>query len=228
MRISLAILNKQFKDSLSNLPTLMIIIIYPMVAFVMIKALGGQEEVGEMMIPMFATMHCCFAPAIIASNIISEEKEKGTLRSLIMSGVGRINYLLSISMFVVSVSMISGSTFLLMDKFNRGYTFRFLLAMLLGAVISTLLGLCIGINSKNTSAANGTAVPVGLVITLIPMLAQFNDSIAKVSKMLYSGRISIIIRDGADASFTAAAVIALYLVVFTFGLVVLFRKKGLD
>ena len=228
MRTSLAILNKQFKDSLNNLPTLMIIMIYPIVAFIMIIAMRGEEFAGRMFISMFATMHCCFAPATTASNIISEEKEKGTLRSLIMSGVSRINYLVSISLFVILASMLTGSTFLLMDQFDCEYAFKFLSAMFLGAVTSTLLGLCIGINSKNTAAANGMAVPVGLTISLIPMLAQFNDGIAKVSKLLYSGRISLILGDGGNVSWDTAAVIGAYLVLFSVILVFLFKKKGLE
>lgn len=227
MRTSFAIFHKQCKDSLHNLPTLMIMLIYPVVAFIMITAVG-EEGASEMFISMFATMHCCFAPATIASNILSEEKEKGTLRSLILSGVGRVNYLVSVSLFVIIMTMFTGSAFLLMDSFDRESLWKFLAAMLSGAVISTLLGLCIGIDSKNVSAANGIAVPAGLTLTLIPMLSNFNDTIAKVSQWLYSGRISLILRQSETLCGETAAVMLAYLVVFSVGVVLLFKKKGLE
>lgn len=227
MRTSLAILNKQCKDSLRNLPTLMILVIYPAVAFVMIAAVG-EEGAGAMFVSMFATMHCCFAPMTIASNLLAEEKEKGTLRSLLLSGVGRGNYLVSIAWFVIFISMLTGGTFLLMDSFDRAYRLTFWAAMLAGVVISTLLGLCIGIRSRNVAAANGMAVPVGLVFSLLPMLAQFNAGMANVSKFLYSGRISLILRGSGNVSWQAAAVMLAYLAVFAAGLAVIFKKRGLE
>ncbi len=232
MRTSLAIFNKQFKDSINNLQSLMIMVIYPVVAFIMVIALGDQEgmdgPMSGMFISMFATMHCSFAPLTIASTIISEEKEKGTLRSLIMSGVGRVNYLISISLFIIITVMLTGSTFLLMDEFTQQEICKFLITTLCGTVISTLLGLCIGINAKNVAAANGMAMPVGLMLSLIPMLAQFNDSIAKVSKFTYSGQISLVLEGGNDITTEMLAVCGAYVVAFATLLVVLFKKKGLE
>ena len=227
MRTSFALLHKQCKDSLCNLPTLMILVIYPAVAFVMITAIGAQEGTSQMFVSMFATMHCCFAPATVAANILAEEKEKGTLRSLLLSGVGRVNYLVSLSVFVIFAALLTGSTFLLMDSFDRAYLSAFWIAMSAGAVISTLLGLCIGILSRNTAAANGMAVPVGLVFSLLPMLAQFNDTIAKAAKLLYSGHISLLL-GGSSASWQTAAVLFTYFAIGAVGVTALFQKKGLE
>lgn len=232
MRTSLAILNKQLKDSLNNLQSLMVMVIYPAVAFVMIIALGNQDgtdgPMSSMFISMFATMHCAFVPITIASIVISEEKEKGTLRSLIMSGVGRVNYLFSTSLFIIIAVMLTGSTFLLMDEFTQQEVCKFLITMLCGTVISTLLGLCIGVNAKNVAAANGMAMPVGLVLALIPMMAQFNDAIAKVSKYTYSGQISLVLGGSNDITVEMLAVCGAYAVIFAGLLVALFKKKGLE
>ncbi|MGN0473963.1 MAG: ABC transporter permease [Acutalibacteraceae bacterium] len=232
MRTTLAILNKQCKDSLNNLPSLMIMIIYPAVAFIMVTALGSQDGIdgpmSSMFISMFATMHCAFVPITIASTVISEEKEKGTLRSLIMSGVGRVNYLISISLFIIVAVMLTGCTFLLMDKFTHQEMCEFIVTMLCGTVISTLLGLCIGINAKNVAAASGTAMPVGLVLALLPMLAQFNDAIAKVSKFTYSGQISLVLEGGRAVTAEMLEVCGAYAVIFAVLLTLIFRKKGLE
>lgn len=228
MKTSLAIWNKQCKDTLRNFPTLIILIIYPIVAFIMISAMRVQDGANEMFLAMFATMHCCFAPAVTAANMLAEEKEKGTLRSLILSGVSRVNYLASTALFVMAAVMLTGGTFLLMDRFGSEYILRFWAAMLCGTVISTLLGLCIGIDSQNVAAANGMAVPVGLAITLIPMLAQFNDGIAKIARWLYSGQISMILRNGETVSLRAIVTCLVYLSVLWLTLLLLFRKKGLE
>lgn len=228
MRTTLAILNKQCKDSLSNLQSMMVLLIYPVVAFIMILALGDQEGMSSMFISMFAAMHCSFIPIVLASTIIAEEKEKGTLRSLITSGVGRINYLISISLFVIVAAMLTGGTFLLMDEFTQEEASLFLVTMLCGTMISTLIGLCVGINAKNVAAANGLAMPVGLIFALLPMLSQFNDSIAKVARFTYSRQVSLILEGGKDISTEMLAICGAYAAVLALLLVALFRKKGLE
>lgn len=227
MTTTLALLHKQIKDSLCNFQALMVMLIYPLVAFVMITALGSEDGMSGMFVTMFATMHASFAPLVTASNILSEEKEKGTLRALIMTGVSRRQYLMSVSLFVVSVTLLTGSAFLVMDAFTREHIAAFAAAMLCGAVLSTLAGLCVGIVSRNVSAANGMAVPIGLVTALLPMLARFNESLDRAARYLYSGQISRVL-DGGELTGEFAAIMAAYAVLLTVLLAFLFKKKGLE
>lgn len=227
MKAITALLIKQCKDSLRNLPSLMILIIYPAVAFVMITAMKGEQGMDDVFVPMFAAMHCSFAPLVISSNILSEEKEKGTLRSLIMAGVSRVKYLISLSVFVLVAVLLTGSAFLLMKLFDLSSAAAFAAAMLAGAAVSALIGLCIGIYSKNVTAANGIAVPVGLVFALLPMLGQFNDGIAKVAKYTYSGQLRTVF-EGGDYTLRTALVPAAYFITLSVLLIVLFRRKGME
>ena len=222
-----ALLIKQCKDSLRNLPSLMILIIYPAVAFIMITAMKDEENISDVFIPMFSAMHCSFAPLVISSNILSEEKEKGTLRSLIMAGVNRVTYLISLSVFVLCSVLLTGSSFLLMKDFSAPSAAAFFTAMLLGSVVSVLIGLCIGICSKNVTAANGMAVPVGLIFALIPMLGQFNNDIARVAKFTYSGQLRTVL-EGGDFTATIATVPAAYFVTLSVLLIILFRRNGME
>ena len=227
MKIILALLIKQCKDSLRNLPSLMILIIYPAVAFVMITAMKGEEGMDNVFVPMFAAMHCSFAPLVISSNILSEEKEKSTLRSLIMAGVSRVKILISLSVFVLTSVLLTGSAFLLMKPFTLQTAMWFAAAMLTGAAVSTLIGLCIGIYSKNVTAANGLAVPVGLVFALLPMLGQFNNGIAKVARYTYSGQLRNVF-EGGTFTLNTALVPAAYFAALSVLLIFLFRRKGME
>ncbi len=227
MKTFTAVFIKQVKDSLRNLPSLMVILIYPAVAWIMITAMGSQEDMSGFFVPVFAAMHCSFAPIMISSSILSEEKEKGTLRSLMMAGVSMVNYLISISVFVVLAAMLTGSLFLMMDHSTSSYAVTFTLAMLAGEVLSTLAGLCIGIYSKNVAAANGMAVPVGLVLALLPMLARFNDGIAKAAEYTYSGQISHLL-EGGDVTAKAICVMAAYFAALWAVLIFLFKRSSME
>lgn len=227
MKTSAAIFIKQCKDSLHNMPSLMVILIYPAVAWIMINAMRGEENMADFFVPMFAAMHCSFSPITISSNILSEEKEKGTLRSLVMAGVSGIHYLISVSVFVIFSAMLTGSTFLLMGNFDSERTVKFACAMLIGVTLSTLAGLCVGICAKNVSGANGIAVPVGLVLALLPMLGHFNSGMEKAAEYTYSGQISDFMQGG-DITSKSVAVICAYFVGLWLLLVLLFRQNKLD
>ena len=227
MKTVAALLIKQCKDSFRNLPSLMILIIYPVVAFIMITAMNGEDNMGNIFIPMFAAMHCSFAPLVISSNILSEEKEKGTLRSLVMAGVSRVKYLLSLFLFVLVAVMMTGSTFLLMKPVTSSYVGNFAAAMLLGSSVSAVVGLCIGLCSGNVTAANGIAVPVGLVFALLPMLGQFNESLSKAAEFTYSGQLRTVF-EGADYTTQTWLIPAVYLVALCGMLAFLFKRKGLE
>lgn len=224
MRTFTALFIKQCKDSMRNLPSMMILLIYPAVACIMVTAMGSEEGMSRFFVTMFGAMHCTFAPISIAANILSEEKEKGTLRSLRMAGVSMVNYLLSLSLFVILAAMLTGSLFLVMDSFDTEYAIQFCVTMLCGDVLSTLVGLCIGICSKNVAAANGMAVPVGLVLALLPMLARFNDGIAKAAEYTYSGQISMLL-EGGDVTGKTIGVCALYFAGLCVALMILFRRS---
>ena len=227
MNIITALLIKQCKDSFRNLPSLMILMIYPAVALIMITSMKSEADLDSFFVPMFAAMHCSFAPLVTSSNILSEEKEKGTLRSLVMAGVSRAKYLISLSLFVLASVMVTGSTFLFMKQTDISSAAAFMAAMLTGSAVSTLIGLCIGIYSKNVTAANGMAVPVGLIFALIPMLGQFNEGIGKAAKYTYSGEIKAVFDSGCYP-LNAVTISASYFIVLSILLLFLFRRKGME
>ena len=77
------------------------------------------------------------------------------------------------------------------------------------------------------AAANGMAVPVGLVFALLPMLGQFNGTLAKVSDCTYSGRLRTVFEGG---GFTATTLLVpgVYFVALSVLLLLLFRRKGME
>lgn len=188
-----ALFHKQTKDTLKNMPVLILFFVYPVVAAVMTQAMKNQADMGTFFISIFATMHCIFSPLVSTASIIAEEKEKNTLRVLIMSSVNLREYLLSIGGFVLMATLFTGSLFAVMSGKPVGKALLFLLFMGLGSLISIVLGSCIGLFSKNAAAANGMAVPFGMVFAFLPMLAYFNKGIEAVSKFTFGQQINYLL-----------------------------------
>ncbi len=188
-----ALFHKQVKDVFKNLPVLVLFIVYPVIAVIMTQAMKDQADMGSFFISIFATMHCVFTPIVATASIITEEKEKNTLRVLIMSNVTLREYLLSIGGFIFLATILSSSVFLLLINKSLEKSLLFILAIAIGCLISIILGVCIGLFSKNAAAANGFAVPFGMVFAFMPMLANFNPGIEAISKFTFGQQVSYLL-----------------------------------
>ena len=135
------------------------------------------------------------APLVSTSSIIAEEKEKDTLRVLIMSNVHPVQYLLGIGSYVFLLCMMGALVFGVCGGYQTTTLLQFLLIMGSGILISIIIGAIIGICAKNQMAATSLTVPVMLVLAFLPMLAMFNETIAKIAKFFYSQQDFLLINN---------------------------------
>lgn len=185
-----AVFMKQVKDTAKNMQILILFFIFPVIGAVMTNTVGPEAGSASFFITIFATMHCIITPISTAASIIAEEKEKNTLRVLIMSGVKGTEYLISIGGFVLLATLLTGSTFLLLIQSDWEMAALFMGGMFVESILSVIAGTCIGIYAKNQAAATGIAMPCGMLFAFLPMIASFNDTIAGVSKYLYSQQLA--------------------------------------
>ena len=76
--------------------------------------------------------------------------------------------------------------------------------MMTGIILSVLIGAIIGTACKSQMSATSLTVPVMMVLSFLPMLSAFNDTIKKIAAVFYSQQIYLII-SGADDGGTAKA-----------------------
>lgn len=86
-----AIFNKQLKDTLKNRSVLIQFLMFPIMAIIMQNSVKMQGMPENYFVTLFASMYIAMAPITSMAAIISEEKEKNTLRVLLMSNVSRWN-----------------------------------------------------------------------------------------------------------------------------------------
>ena len=92
-----AVMYKQFCDTLKNKLLLLLIFMYPVLAYIFYFLLKDTQEAVNIVIPIFITMHIIMAPIVCMSSIISEEKEKNTIKVLLFSGIRSYEYLLGVA-----------------------------------------------------------------------------------------------------------------------------------
>lgn len=222
-----AVLINQFKDTLKNTQVLVLFVVYPIIAAVMITSMGEQTD---FFISIFAAMHMIFTPLVTTASIMAEEKEKNTLRVLIMAGIRPVEYLLSIGGFVFLCTLLTGSSFLLLGEYSVETGISTMLCMGIGCLCSIVLGLTIGGIAPNMMSANAIAVPVSMVLSFLPMIANFNNTVGKFAKYTYGQQIGYFLQNPEGYKLTAESVviIAINFLLCAIAFTYVFRRNRID
>lgn len=190
MQKSLSIFKKQLKDTLKNKAVLLQFVMFPALALIMKGAMKIDGMPETFFIELFATMYIGMAPLTGISAIISEEKEKNTLRMLMMSNVKPYEYLVGVGSYVWLLCMVGSLVMGIGAGYEQEALIYFMIVMAIGIFMSTLMGAAIGVLSKNQMSATSISVPIMLVVAFLPMLAMFNEKIGSVSRFVYSQQIN--------------------------------------
>ena len=106
----------------------------------------------------------------------------------------------------------------------------FIVFLALGIIVSEIIGAIIGIICRNQMSATSVTVPAMMVLSFLPMLSLFNDTIKSIAKYTYSQQISLLINEISNQQnyFEGIIVLLINLTVFVTIFIFAFRKKGLD
>ncbi len=193
MRHIVAILWKQMKDTFKNKAILIQFLMFPVMTIIMENAMKIDNMPKHFFANLFAVMYIGMAPLTSMSAIISEEKEKNTLRVLHISNVKAPEYFAGNALYIWSLCMLGSVVIGLAGGYQGEVLIKFMLVMSVGHLISTMLGATIGAFSKNQMMATGISVPVMMIFSFLPMLSMFNQTIKSVAKVFYSQQLNLLI-----------------------------------
>ena len=139
MRNVAAIFQKQIKDTFKNKEILIQFVMFPVLALIMEELIHVEGLPRNYFVNMFSSMFVGMAPLVSIAAVISEEKEKNTLRVLMMSGVKPAEYLLGIGSYIWLACM-AGAFIMGMTGKYKGREFAvFLMVMGVGILASMLI-----------------------------------------------------------------------------------------
>ena len=224
------IFGKQLSDTLRNKTILIQFLMFPVLVIIMENAVKIEDMPEHFFAKLFAVMFVGMAPLTCMSAIISEEKEKNTLRVLLMSNVKPGEYLIGTGAYVFVMCALGMAVFAAVGGYGGMELVRFIAVMSAGIILSELTGAVIGLFSRNQMTATSISVPVMMVIAFLPMLSMFNDTIKSVARVTYSQQISELISDigNSPASAESIAVIAVNFALAVILFITAYRKKGLE
>lgn len=139
-------------------------------------------------------MFLCLSTAIAmsvgstVSTIIAEEKEKKNLKTLLLSGVRPYEYLISVLIHPVVITVLNMVLFPIIAGANLSKIYlEYGLVVMLTAMAVILINLCIAAISSTQSKAQMNGLPIMLIVAMGPNLSQMNPDIANFIKYTFLG-----------------------------------------
>lgn len=225
-----AILWKQMKDTLKNKTILIQFFMFPVLTLIMENTVKMDGMEPNFFTNLFGVMFIGMAPLTSMASIISEEKEKNTLRVLLLSNVNPASYLLGVGIYIWAICMVGGTVIGLSGGHEGEMLLKFMFAMGVGILLSILLGAVIGVFSKNQMVATSLTVPVMMIFSFLPMLAMFNKTIEKIAGITYSQQIYQIVAnlEHSNLSLETGLVLGGNFLVAVVLFWVIYKKRGME
>ena len=225
-----AVFLKQLSDTLKNKMVLIQFVMFPMLVIIFENAIKIEDMPEHFFAKLFAVMFVGMAPLTSMSAIISEEKEKNTLRVLMMSNVKPGEYLVGVGAYVFVMCAFGTAVFAAVGGYSGADFAVFITVMSVGIILSELAGAVIGVFCSNQMTATSITVPVMMIFAFLPMLSIFNDTIKAAARVTYSQQLSELINGIGTSAVSAESVIVIsvnfVLVVALF--TIAYRRKGLE
>ena len=230
MKNTAVIFRKQLSDTLKNKTILIQFLMFPVLVIIMENLVRIEDMPEHFFVKLFAVMFVGMAPLTCMSAIISEEKEKNTLRVLMMSNVRPAEYLAGVGAYVFVMCSAGMAVFAAVGGYSGTGLVRFIAVMSAGIILSELTGAVIGVFSRNQMTATSVTVPVMMIFSFLPMLSMFNDTVRNAARITYSQQISDLINGIGTSGISAESVIviAVNAVIAAALFVVVYRRKGLE
>ncbi|MDF2870356.1 MAG: hypothetical protein K0R05_1931 [Anaerocolumna sp.] len=230
-----ALTKKEFKSFTKNTNVLLMCMLPIIFSIIYSYIYGSYEDVPKLMVLLLClNMNLIMCSSFTIAMLIAEEKEKNTLRTLLLSGVSALEFLFGKVVLTLILSTITNILIFFICGMEVKYLGWFLLISTLVIISMIIIGALIGMFSKNQMSTSVVGMPVMLILLLIPMMADFNENIRKVAKFTPNYNMNIIfnkILDGGSLSsqeILPFVTILVWIVLTGIGFVIAYNKVGID
>lgn len=246
MKLSLhkigVLLKKESKDLLRN-STVAVLIIMPIAMTFLFKFMfesstDGIEEashfVGVFVLSFATSMAIAVIPGSVLPTTIAEEKEKKTLRTLMLADVNGVEFLISKALIVFLLLLFTLIVIFFITGVSLSVLPMYLLTCIIASISILLIGSLIGLMSKNQMTSGVISAPIMMVLMLMPMMQQFDPILAKIAFFVPTTSVGNVLEIVLSGSYDWGAILPNYAVMFGWIIVsiilflVMFKKLEKD
>lgn len=191
LRKTRALVAKDFKDLVKN-PTMIVSCLLP-IAFMVLYRQMGEGAAGEdaaLFSRYLQSMALCMTAGMVGSMTIlyaiAEEKEKHTLRTLMLANVSSRQILTSRALVSFATIAIVDIACFIVLRAPLSDLASFLAIGLLGSVPIVIISLILGLAARDQMTAGVYSIPI-VLIALLPGFAQINETLGAIAKFFPTG-----------------------------------------
>lgn len=179
-------------------------------------------------------LNCCMCGLLIASTSIAEEKEKFTLRTLMLSNVSGMEFLASKVTVGYLLTMLGNLIIFVLSGSSVKNLVFYLPATLLGSLAVNLISAVLGLASRDQASCSVLQIPIMMLFLFPSVFATSHSILSALAMVTPLSAMTNLYHYGVNgAMFTGMAMTHLFvLLAWILGSGVLFilvyRKKGLD
>ncbi|MDO4666480.1 MAG: ABC transporter permease [Streptococcus sp.] len=148
---------------------------------------GGGKQQALTLLAICLPLSLAMAVGNPITLILSEEKEKHNLRTLLVSGVKGYEYIVSTLILPIFFSLIIMVAVPLILGVSIHYFVQYAFIVFSTSIVIILLYLFLGLVTRNQVDAQVISVPAMLIISFLPMIANFDKNLAKFSDYSFMG-----------------------------------------
>ncbi|NFB54911.1 ABC transporter permease [Clostridium botulinum] len=233
-----ALLKKEIKDFAKNMNVSVMYLLPIMFSIIYSKLLRSNSTNDVMntinILILCVGMNISLISSMVISMLIAEEKEKNTLRTLILSAVSPWEFLAGKVLITFLVSEVINIVIFFSIGCDIQYLGKYILITTLVLFSMIEIGAIIGIISPNQMATGVFNMPVVMIFFVIPMFAEVNKTIETIAKFLPSYHMNIMIARlfkgetfGIESTRSIAIILA-WIIIALIAFAFTYSRRGLD
>ncbi len=223
-----ALLKKDFKDLMKNGNCLLMVALPLLFTLLYTNMdLGGEGLPAAFVLMLCLLMNLSLMPISVMAMVIAEEKEKNTLRTLMLSNVSAGEFLLSKSIVIFVISEIVSVLIYLITGVDSVNPVSFALATSATCVCMLLFGALVGILSKNQMTSGSLSAPLALLMLMPAIFAEMNETFAKIAQFMPT-RAMVELLMSNEKTLLNIGILLIWIVLAAALFTLTYRKKRLD
>jgi ABC-2 type transport system permease protein len=232
-----ALFKKELKDIGKNVNVLSMCVLPIAICIIYSKVFGGNTIEG---LNKGAILILCLGANIsmitsfVVAMLIAEEKEKNTLRTLMLSSVSPLEFLVGKAIITLLIIEVIDIIMFFIVGMDVQYLGKVMLITTLVAISMIGIGGVIGMFSPNQMATGVVGMPVIMIFFFIPMLAKLNETLAKISEILPNYHMNLLLEKvfkgetiGTESVYSILAILA-WIAISVLAFAFIYSKRGLD
>ena len=232
------LIKKDFRLMFTN-NNMLIMILLPIGFAVLYQTIFGDvKEAGmpsNFVLTLCELLNLSAIPLTGLAMMVAEEKEKNTLRVLMLSDVSALEYIFSKIISVLVLMELITIVIFFITATQLSYLPMFLLVTTVTSISMLLFGSVVGLLSKDQMSTSTLSTPLMILFLIPPMFQNMNEVIDKIASIVPTTRMMAIINDAMNGMSILSqehlldfGIILAWILLGVVTFAMMYRKKGFD